>query len=192
MFRTARGHGDKRSNSGRRLDISPVRRGCRAATAKAFSICRAAGCSAPVSLPVANGVVDLLTGEVMFVSTHANGQDALIPAIRGPAVEPTRSRRRPGIRRTHTEPPGSDLQERFVAALSIVEFRKKRSRAGLVNVPTASSRQVVEQRLRILQIGGVEALGEPAENGCEKLVRLCAPALLPPQPGETRRGAQLP
>src|SRR6516162_1824002 len=52
--------------------------------------------------------------------------------------------------------------------------------------------QIVEQCPGIPQIGGVEALGEPAVTGGEKLVRLGAPVLLAPQPGEARRGAQLP
>jgi hypothetical protein len=42
----------------------------------------------------------------------------------------------------------------------------------LVNMPTAGSRQLVEQPLRFFQVGGVEALGEPAVDGCEKLLRL--------------------
>jgi hypothetical protein len=55
----------------------------------------------------------------------------------------------------------------------------------------SSSRQLVEQRLRLFQIGGVEALGEPAINGCEQVARFGPPALFAPQPGEARRGAQL-
>ena len=35
----------------------------------------------------------------------------------------------------------------------------------------SSSRQLIEQRLRFFQIGGVEALGEPAVNGCQEIAR---------------------
>ena len=48
----------------------------------------------------------------------------------------------------------------------------------------AGSRQLVEQRLAVFQVGGVEALGERAVEGREQLARLVPPALLAPQPGE--------
>ena len=54
----------------------------------------------------------------------------------------------------------------------------------------SSSRQLVEQRLRLFQIGGVEALGEPAVDRREQFARFGPPALFAPQPGEARRGAQ--
>jgi hypothetical protein len=44
----------------------------------------------------------------------------------------------------------------------------------------AGSRQLVEQRLCVLEIGGVEALGEPAVNGRQEVARLRPPALFPP------------
>ena len=47
-----------------------------------------------------------------------------------------------------------------------------------------SSRQFVEQRLCLFQIGGVEALGEPAVDRGEEIAGFGAPALLAPQPGE--------
>ena len=52
------------------------------------------------------------------------------------------------------------------------------------------SRQLVEQRLCLFQIGGVEALGEPAVDRSEQIARFGSPALFAPQPGEARRGAQ--
>src|ERR1700730_17603287 len=52
--------------------------------------------------------------------------------------------------------------------------------------------QFVEQRLGLLQVGGVEAFGEPAEDGGEEGDRLLRPALLPAQAGEAHRGAQFP
>jgi len=56
--------------------------------------------------------------------------------------------------------------------------------------PAAGSRQLVEQPLRFFQISGVEALGERAVEGCQQVARLAPPALLAPQPGEARGGAQ--
>src|SRR5271163_417370 len=63
-------------------------------------------------------------------------------------------------------------------------------RAGFRHMPVAGSRQFAEQRSCVLEIGGIEALGEPAVHGCEQPARFWPPALLAPQPGETRRGAQ--
>src|SRR5437764_13632131 len=48
--------------------------------------------------------------------------------------------------------------------------------------PAAGSRQFVEQRLGLFQIGGVEALGEPAVEGREQLARFGPPTLLAPSP----------
>src|SRR5262245_6554807 len=56
---------------------------------------------------------------------------------------------------------------------------------------SACSRQLIEQRLRLLQIGGVETLGEQAIDRRQQGTRLGPPALLAPQPGKARRGAQL-
>jgi hypothetical protein len=53
------------------------------------------------------------------------------------------------------------------------------------------SAELVEQRPGISEIGGVEALGEPAVDRREQVVRLGAPALLGPESGEAGRGAQL-
>src|SRR5438874_4460607 len=57
--------------------------------------------------------------------------------------------------------------------------------------PRQGSRQLGEKRLRLLQVGRVEALGEPAVDRGEQFLRLGPPALLAPQPREARRGAQL-
>ena len=50
--------------------------------------------------------------------------------------------------------------------------------------------QFIEQRLGVLQVGGVEALGEPAVDFGEHRARLVAAALRREQPRETRRRAQ--
>ena len=56
--------------------------------------------------------------------------------------------------------------------------------ASLLVMLTTGSRQFVEQHLCVLQIGGVEALGEPAVNGRQQLARFGPPALFGPQLGE--------
>jgi len=61
--------------------------------------------------------------------------------------------------------------------------------ARLVAVPTAGSRQLVDQPLRFSQIAGVEALGEPAVNGCQQIASFGPPTLFAPQSGEACRDA---
>ncbi len=53
------------------------------------------------------------------------------------------------------------------------------------------SSELVQQRLGVLQVGGVEAFGEPVVNGGEDLARLIASSLVAKQAGQARRGAQL-
>jgi len=77
-------------------------------------------------------------------------------------------------------------QGRFVP---IVELRTEQSgRNQAMSVPAAGSRQIVEQPLRFFEIGGVEALGEPAVEGREQVARLASPALLVPEAGEACGG----
>ncbi len=52
------------------------------------------------------------------------------------------------------------------------------------------SRQLVEHRLRLLQIGGVEPFGEPAVNGAEEVAGLGGLVLGVPEAGEGGRGAE--
>jgi hypothetical protein len=71
------------------------------------------------------------------------------------------------------------------------------SNCALAAITVAHSRiqtwsaEFVEQRLGVLQVGRVEALGEPAIDRGEQVVRLGAPSLLGPESGEAGRGAQL-
>jgi hypothetical protein len=53
------------------------------------------------------------------------------------------------------------------------------------------SLQICQQRLGLLQVGGVKALGEPAVDRREDLARFVALALLPPQPAQARRRPEL-
>src|SRR5712691_3073909 len=72
---------------------------------------------------------------------------------------------------------------------------RPRSARGLN--PAATSRrpsgapEFVEQRLRLFQILGIEAFGEPAVDRCEKIAGLAAPRLFGQQAGEADSGAQL-
>ena len=52
--------------------------------------------------------------------------------------------------------------------------------------------QLVEQRLGVFQVGGVEALGEPVVDFGEHRARFVATTLRCEQPREARRRAQLP
>ena len=52
--------------------------------------------------------------------------------------------------------------------------------------------QVVEQRLGLFEVGGIEAFGKPAEDWGEQGSRLLRPALLSAQAGEAHRTAQFP
>ena len=52
--------------------------------------------------------------------------------------------------------------------------------------------QIVEQRLRVLQVGGVESLGEPVVNIGEHGARFVAAIGVAQQPGEAHGGAQFP
>jgi len=54
-----------------------------------------------------------------------------------------------------------------------------------------STTQLIEQCLRFLEVGGVEALGEPVVDVGEHRASLVALALLGEQPRETCRGTQL-
>src|SRR5580693_2258763 len=55
---------------------------------------------------------------------------------------------------------------------------------------SSSSRQPVEQRLRVLQIARIEALGEPPVNRGQKFARLLHLALGAPEAGEAHGGAK--
>ena len=57
---------------------------------------------------------------------------------------------------------------------------------------TTGSSQLVEQRLRLFQIGGVEAFGEPAVDRREEIAGFGAAALVAAEPGEAHGGAQFP
>src|SRR5499427_4083984 len=59
-----------------------------------------------------------------------------------------------------------------------------------ISITSPASRQLRAEFCGVLQVSGVEALGERAVEGCEQVARLAPPALLAPQPGEARGGAQ--
>ena len=55
---------------------------------------------------------------------------------------------------------------------------------------SSASRQLGEEFCGFFQIGGIEALGEPAVDRGEEIAGLSAPALFAPQTGQARRRAQ--
>ena len=59
-----------------------------------------------------------------------------------------------------------------------------------ISITNPALYQLGEEFCGVFQIGGVEALGEPTVEGCQQVARLASPALLGPQPGKARRGAQ--
>jgi hypothetical protein len=62
--------------------------------------------------------------------------------------------------------------------------------AGCSHESTLSG-ELVQQRLGVLQVGGVGALGEPEVDWSEEVMGLSAPPLAAPQPRQAHRGAQL-
>jgi hypothetical protein len=54
------------------------------------------------------------------------------------------------------------------------------------------SRKSIKQRLGFPQIRCIEALNEPVVGGREEFAGIGAPALLGPQSGKARRGAEFP
>jgi len=65
-------------------------------------------------------------------------------------------------------------------------------RTGLLETPMAGSPQLVEQRLRLFQIGSVEAFGEPAVDRREAITGFGSAILVTLEPGEAHRCAQFP
>src|SRR5215469_4458030 len=61
-----------------------------------------------------------------------------------------------------------------------------------VVVKSCSIVQFMEQRLGVLQVGGIEALGEPFIDGSEKILSSCALPPLSQHSCETHRRPQLP
>jgi|ERR1700722_13054941 hypothetical protein len=76
--------------------------------------------------------------------------------------------------------------------------RRSRARPNSRRVAIASGRELpflgklLQKRLRILQIRGIEALGEPAVDGCEKVMCLWPLTLIAPQPSDAHCGAEFP
>ena len=62
----------------------------------------------------------------------------------------------------------------------------------MINGPSRSRRQLVEQVLGFLQIERVEPFGEPAVDRSKKLARLIPLALIAPEAGEVESCTQLP
>src|SRR6516225_6793105 len=70
--------------------------------------------------------------------------------------------------------------------------RERPSSHAAISMTSPASCQLGDEFRGVFQVGGVEALGEPAVDGREQLARLAPPALFSPQPRQARRRAQLP
>jgi hypothetical protein len=89
------------------------------------------------------------------------------------------------------EPDSADMAARYGAEMPVPEWRERLVcsgrggpqvdiRVGLLACWRGGSRQLVEQRLCLLQIGGIKALDEPAVDRREEVAPLGAAALLSP------------
>src|SRR5262249_11284979 len=93
---------------------------------------------------------------------------------------------------------GSDSSSPNLRSQTAISIFLTSGPSGSRCVPSFTSRsnryigELRKQRFGILQIGGVEALGEPAVDRRQKLACLGGFALVAPQPGEAGRGTQLP
>src|SRR6516165_3158348 len=85
-----------------------------------------------------------------------------------------------------------DPQETFLATPADRRVGQKAViRVRQLDMPTAGSRQLIEQPTRFFQIGGIEAFGEPAVDRREQVTGFGAAALVAAKPGEAHGGAQL-
>ena len=84
-------------------------------------------------------------------------------------------------------PPGSRCGVRYQAHCAPGDSRVRW--LELAHEPTFSGK-LVEQRLGVLEVDGIKALGEPAVDRGEEIVGLSAFALIAPQSGEARCCAQ--
>ena len=137
----------------------------------------------------------------MLGAAHRSGRDTLASSGSCHRAKTAAFRREMGLFLLPVGPPPL----RLVSAAMEPRVRRSRDIPGCadyrvagrvvirpeVAVPTAGSRQLVDQPLRFSQIAGVEALGEPAVNGRQQIASFGPPTLFAPQSGEACRDAQL-
>ena len=111
--------------------------------------------------PAAKAERPLFSNEATFAGASSSDADAPIPAVRAATIEQL----------------GSTLMSRSRPHQRVSDSGRSHGTSATV---TADSRQFVEERLRLFQIGGVEPLGEPAIDRRQQLARLRPPPLLPP------------
>ena len=98
--------------------------------------------------------------------THLGQQHALVDATRDGSIAPIFGRSPDG---NGTARP--DAQETFLAIPGDRPVDQKAViRVRLLDMPTAASRQLIEQPLRFLQVGRIEALSEPTVDGGEQIM----------------------
>ena len=100
-------------------------------------------------------------------------------------------RRIPAVRGTMTEPVELTPNRRSLR-VEKWDHREADVLGGSARTPIASSRQRVEQRFRLAQVGGVEPLGEAAIDGRQEIATFITPPLASPEFGECRSGSQFP
>src|SRR5262249_18285738 len=100
---------------------------------------------------------------------------------------------RPPLRRRSDAPPAVDPSGALVSGDTVAHSTGDAQRSGpTVRILVPGSCQLVEQRLRFLEIGRAETFREPVVDRGEELAGFDAPPLVAPQSGEARSGAQFP
>src|SRR6266436_409628 len=84
-----------------------------------------------------------------------------------------------------------NLKCSYIVIVSCRTWIGNRSRRSARAMPQGSP-QLVQQRLRLLKVGRVEAFGEPAVDRHEDIAGFGAPALVVPKAREVGGGAQFP
>src|SRR6516165_2788047 len=73
-----------------------------------------------------------------------------------------------------------------------VKFALGASKAAARPLRPTVAPELIEERLRLFEVGRVEAFGEPAVDRREQVASFGAAALVATEPGNTRGGAQFP
>ena len=79
---------------------------------------------------------------------------------------------------------------RAVHARGDEAFVNRAERRDFPIATTTRSAELVEKRLCVFQVGGVEALGKPTIDRCQQVAGFGAATLVAAQPGEAHGGAQ--
>src|ERR1700687_5411451 len=136
----------------------------------------------------ANSAVTVLRSPFATSATAADGGrivDFVVASVRGAAHSP-QNRAAGEFSNPHCEHRDLNGDAHCSQNLSPAGFSAPQFEQSMTDT------QLVEQRLCVHQVGGVEAFGEPAVDVGEHSARLIAITLLVEQPCEAHRRAQLP